>query len=511
MASLLPQPLSVEEILELNVEELRAALIQKGINVRGVAKTQLQSQLIQLTLTVQTEDRVDRLSVHSGRSSTHSNTQVESETVALRRLEIELEVRKLEIATAAETQLKEKELATQLKEKELATQLASDELKCKEKELETQNQFREKELANQLASEELKLKQRELEYKEKVELERLRMQGEQVNVERIQIVGVDKNVESAKKSLPKFNETTEIDTYLTLFERTLETFEIDKSKWSSILQSQVTGKVIKVFVELPVEQAKDYDFVKESILNLFQLVPEAYRVKFRNLNKDPHETFSHYATRLSFPFNKWLSGANASNDLDRVKEVFKVEQFLSKITDQSLKTWLLDKQPECLVDAAKLADHFTATHINYVANNDVFARNRFQPNGNSFRPMFANQPTHKFHSGVENSNNAASWRLNSANTKPNFLNYPNHGKGNNFRRGERNLCSHLSRCGFCHKQNHTIDQCFALKKQREERAKGGQNHGFSDNNVNLVQQITSDLNTVNTHFRPFCTKAVIFN
>lgn len=42
--------------------------------------------------------------------------------------------------------------------------------------------------------------------------------------------------------------------------------------------TQVTWKVIKVFVELPVDQTRDYDFVKEAILNLFQLVPEAYRV-----------------------------------------------------------------------------------------------------------------------------------------------------------------------------------------------------------------------------------------
>lgn len=60
-------------------------------------------------------------------------------------------------------------------------------------------------------------------------------------------------------------------------------------------------------------------------------------------------------------------------------------------------------------------------------------------------------------------------------------------------------------------KSHTIYQCFALRKQREERATFGQNHGFSYPNVNLVQQMTNHLATVDTIFRPFCSKAVILN
>lgn len=77
--------------------------------------------------------------------------------------------------------------------------------------------------------------------------------AEQVSVERKSLVGVDKTVENAKKSLPKFSESVDFHSYLTLFERTMENFQIDRSKWPSIFQSHVTGKVIKVFVELPVE------------------------------------------------------------------------------------------------------------------------------------------------------------------------------------------------------------------------------------------------------------------
>lgn len=54
----------------------------------------------------------------------------------------------------------------------------------------------------------------------------------------------------------------------------MEHFKIDRSKWPSILQSQVTSRVIKVFFKLTDEQARDYGGVKEAILNLFQLSPK---------------------------------------------------------------------------------------------------------------------------------------------------------------------------------------------------------------------------------------------
>lgn len=74
---------------------------------------------------------------------------------------------------------------------------------------------------------------------------------------------------------------------------------------------------------------------------------------------------------MNFPFNRWLLGEKVLNDLDRVKEVFKVEQFLSKITDQSLKTLVLDRHPQSMVEAAKMADHFIATHRKCALNTDV--------------------------------------------------------------------------------------------------------------------------------------------
>lgn len=79
--------------------------------------------------------------------------------------------------------------------------------------------------------------------------------------------------------------------------------------------------VLKVFVELTDEQVQDYDVIKEAILNLFQLAPEAYRLKFRQLSKDPAETYLHFATRLNFPFQRFLFGHKALDDPEKNKRI----------------------------------------------------------------------------------------------------------------------------------------------------------------------------------------------
>lgn len=107
---------------------------------------------------------------------------------------------------------------------------------------------------------------------DKIEDEKLRLQNEQVLADRTIVVGTNNLCENGKKHCQN-SLNLQTNSYLTLSERTMENFQIDKSKWTSVLQSQVTERVIKVFVELTGEQARDYDSVKEAILNLFQLVP----------------------------------------------------------------------------------------------------------------------------------------------------------------------------------------------------------------------------------------------
>jgi hypothetical protein len=62
-----------------------------------------------------------------------------------------------------------------------------------------------------------------------------------------------------------------------------------------LLQSVLVGKAREIFSQLSVDLSANYETVKELILNGYELVPEAYRQKFRNLEKTDHKTYVQFA------------------------------------------------------------------------------------------------------------------------------------------------------------------------------------------------------------------------
>lgn len=53
-----------------------------------------------------------------------------------------------------------------------------------------------------------------------------------------------------------------------------------------LLQAVLSSKAQKVYIALAVDEHGNYEIVKESILKAYQLVPEEYRQKFWNYQKD---------------------------------------------------------------------------------------------------------------------------------------------------------------------------------------------------------------------------------
>lgn len=49
-----------------------------------------------------------------------------------------------------------------------------------------------------------------------------------------------------------------------------------------LLRNVITRKAREIYIQLSVQQASDYDSVKQLILKGYELVPQAYRQRFRN-------------------------------------------------------------------------------------------------------------------------------------------------------------------------------------------------------------------------------------
>ena len=90
------------------------------------------------------------------------------------------------------------------------------------------------------------------------------------------------------KLVPPFQEK-EVDKYFAHFEKVADSLNWPKESWVLLSQSVLVGKVQEIYGSLSVGQSSNYEHIKEAILKAYELVPEAYRQKFRNyLKYDTH-------------------------------------------------------------------------------------------------------------------------------------------------------------------------------------------------------------------------------
>ena len=161
------------------------------------------------------------------------------------------------------------------------------------------------------------------------------------------------------KLVPQFNES-EVDKYFQHFEKIAKNLHWPENGWSKLVQSALKGKAQGTFAALSVDDSSDYD-VKAAILKAYELVPEAYRQKFRNYKKDDKQTYVEFANQTEVYFDRWCSARKVISDYDKLRQIILIEQFKRCVHDD-LKTYLDEKNVETLHEMAVLADDYALTH-----------------------------------------------------------------------------------------------------------------------------------------------------
>ena len=70
--------------------------------------------------------------------------------------------------------------------------------------------------------------------------------------------------------------------YFLHFEKVAQSLKWPTEAWTLLLQSGLVGKARAVYSALSIEESGQYEVVKMNILKAYELVPEAYRQRFRN-------------------------------------------------------------------------------------------------------------------------------------------------------------------------------------------------------------------------------------
>ena len=86
--------------------------------------------------------------------------------------------------------------------------------------------------------------------------------------------------------LVRLTENDEIEAYLTKFERVMEAYEVDKSRWAFKLAPYLSGKVQQAYASLPSEEAAEYERVKDTILRRYDITEETYRQLSSRFSED---------------------------------------------------------------------------------------------------------------------------------------------------------------------------------------------------------------------------------
>ena len=302
-----------------------------------------------------------------------------AETAEIVRLKLDFEREERRLAREAEKALQDAQLAAQ---REQAQRAETEAQKARDAEKAAREEARELRLAELKEAREL----RELELKAEREKRELELKAEQEKAlleaefevkkvadareHELKMASLGKQSPSDKASafdparnirlVPPFQEK-EVDKYFAHFEKVADSLNWPKESWVLLLQSVLVGKAQEIYGSLSVEQSSNYEHVKEAILKAYELVPEAYRQKFRNYLKFDSKTHVEFAREKENLFNRWCHSKEIGQDFKKLKQMVLLEEFKDKVRPD-IRSHLDEQKVEELEKAAVMADDYALTH-----------------------------------------------------------------------------------------------------------------------------------------------------
>ena len=287
-----------------------------------------------------------------------------AETAEIVRLKLDFEREERRLAREAEKALQDAQFAEAQKAREAAEAGAQRARDLRLAELKEARELRELELKAEREKRDLELK---------AEQEKALLEAEKEAAAReheLKMAGLGKHSPSDKASafdparnirlVPPFQEK-EVDKYFAHFEKVADSLNWPKESWVLLLQSVLVGKAQEIYGSLSVEQSSNYEHVKEAILKAYELVPEAYRQKFRNYLKFDSKTHVEFAREKENLFNRWCHSKEIGQDFKKLKQMVLLEEFKDKVRPD-IRSHLDEQKVEELEKAAIMADDYALTH-----------------------------------------------------------------------------------------------------------------------------------------------------
>ena len=180
------------------------------------------------------------------------------------------------------------------------------------------------------------------------------------------------DISTKLKLVPKFSEK-DPDTFFSLFERVAETCEWPDTERTLLLQCVFTGKAQEAFSALSRADSKVYVKVKAAVLKAYELVPEAYRQRFRSFRKREHQTYVEFVRDMVLQFNRWCSASEVGT-FEQLCDLVALEQ-VKNCVPKNVATYLNEQKVKTPQEAAVLADEYILIHKGTFCKDSVDAQN----------------------------------------------------------------------------------------------------------------------------------------
>ena len=171
--------------------------------------------------------------------------------------------------------------------------------------------------------------------------------------------------------VPKFNEE-DPESFFSLFERLAETRGWSDSTRLLLLQCVLVGKAQRAYSALGSGDWAQYAVVKATVLKAYELVPEAYRQRFRGWRRGD-KSHLEFMRVLVTHFDSWCSSAGVKTMGD-LRELILLEQFKNSVSEQ-IAVYVSERGAKTVAEAAALSDDYHLVHSGKTF--DTCGRDRF--------------------------------------------------------------------------------------------------------------------------------------
>ncbi|MDJ0933722.1 RNase H-like domain-containing protein [Breoghania sp.] len=263
----------------------------------------------------------------------------------------------------------------QFKKDQLAAEREKEERE-REREREREKEEREREREREREEREKERQEREREEREK-EREKEEKESERVFLLKMKELEIQSAMSQAQHSappqshtqttfdvaknvrlLPKFDEG-DVESFFVTFEGCAERLRWPEECWTVMLRTVFTGEAQKVCSQIPV--AESYEHLKQTVLAAYELVPEAYRQKFRTWRKKPGQTYAGFSREKEQWFDRWYRALQQDKTFEMLRETILLEEFKSHVPVE-VRIHLDEQKVTKLRDAGVMADSYELAH-----------------------------------------------------------------------------------------------------------------------------------------------------